>query len=69
MRLIKEYLSDYNTPSEAELMKCIEILDKEPYTVIKLKWFFPYSGWYEVIIDNTMTLEEIQNRIPTVYGV
>lgn len=35
MKLIKEYLCDNQTPSDAEIMECLEIVSKED-CVVKL---------------------------------
>lgn len=68
MMEIKEYLCDNQTPSDEEIQQCIKIANKE-YCIVKLTWFFPYSGWYNRYIKPKMTFEEVKNTLPTIYGV
>lgn len=68
MKLIKEYLCDNRTPSDEEIMECLEIANKED-CIVKLKWFFPYSGWYHLTATKDMTFEECKDKLPKVYGV
>lgn len=68
MKLVKEYLCDNTTPSDEEIKDCIRIA-KEEDCVVKMKWFFPYNGWHERYIKKDMTFEEVNNGLPTVYGI
>jgi len=68
MKLIKEYLCDGARPSEEEIVECLEIVDKES-CIIELRWFFPYSGWYNLFIDQSMTFDECMDKLPKVYGI
>ena len=67
-KLVKEYFCDKQTPSDEEIMQSVEIANKEN-CVVKLKWFFPYSGWYDRYIKPGMTFEEVKESLPEVYGV
>lgn len=68
MKLVKEYLCDNITPSDEDIKDCIRIA-KEEDCVVKMKWFFPYNGWHERYIKKDMTFEEVNDSLPTVYGV
>lgn len=68
MKLIKEYLCDNRTPSDEEIMECLEIVNNEDCT-IKLTWFFPYNGWHKLFIEKGMTFDECKNKTRRVYGV
>lgn len=68
MKLVKEYLCDNSTPSDEEVKDCIRIA-KEEDCVVKMKWYFPYNGWHERYIKKDMTFEEVNDSLPTIYGV
>ena len=68
MKLVKEYLCDNRTPSDAEIRECIEIAENENCTV-KLKWFYPYNGWRRLYVEKGMSFEECKDKLPKVYGV
>lgn len=68
MKLVKEYLCDNSTPSDEEVKDCIRIA-KEEDCVVKMKWHFPYNGWHERYIKKDMTFEEVNDSLPTIYGV
>ena len=68
MKLIKEYECDARTPSDEEILHGIEIANSED-CIVKLKWFFPYSGWYSLSIQKGMSFEECKNKLPKVYPV
>lgn len=68
MKLIKEYLCDNRTPSDIEIMECLEIV-KNDDCIVKLTWFFPYNGWHKLFVKNGMTFEECKDKLPKVYGV
>lgn len=68
MKLVKEYLCDNSTPSDEEVKDCIRIA-KEEDCVVKMKWYFPYNGWNERYIKKDMTFEEVNDSLPTIYGV
>ena len=46
MKFVKEYQCDSRTPSDEEINECLDIAEKED-CIVKLRWYFPYSGWYE----------------------
>ena len=68
MKLIKEYLCDRSTPSDEEIIECLDIVNKED-CIVKLTWFFPYNGWHKLFVKKGMTFEECQDKLPKVYGV
>lgn len=68
MKQIKEYLCDNGTPSDTEIMECLEIVKNED-CIVKLIWFFPYNGWHKRYIKKDMTFEEVKDSLPKVYGV
>lgn len=68
MKFVKEYQCDSRTPSDEEINECLDIAEKED-CIVKLRWYFPYSGWYERYIKKGMTFEECKNSLPKRYGV
>lgn len=68
MKLIKEYLCDSSVPKDTEIKECIEIANRED-CIVKLRWFFEYSGWYELNITKGMTFEECEDKLPKYYPV
>ena len=68
MKLIKEFICDGDTPSVEELEKAIEISNWEQ-CVVRLRWYYPGSGWYEMNVYNGMTLEDCQDALPKFYPV
>ena len=68
MKLIKEYECEKSAPSNEEILEGIEAANRED-CVVKLRWFFPYSGWYELSITKGMTFEECKDKLPKVYPV
>ena len=68
MKLIKEYLCDSITPSDEEIMECLDIVNKED-CIVQLTWFFPYNGWHQLCVKKGMTFKECQDKLPKVYGV
>ena len=68
MKYIKEYLCDDKTPSNKEIIDCLDIVQKED-CVIKLIWFVPYNGRHNLLIKNGMTFEECKDKLPKFYGV
>ena len=68
MKEIKEYLCDGVTPSDDEITESLKTVKNED-CIVKLIWFFPYSGRYELIVKNGMTFEECKDKLPKVYGV
>ena len=68
MKLVKEYLCDDSIPNDEEIKECIEIANAED-CIVKLKWFFPYSGWYELKVSKGMTFEECKSKLPKCYPV
>lgn len=68
MKLIKEYLCDNRTPSDEEIMECLEIVNNED-CIVKLTWFFPYNGWHKLFVKNGMTFEECKDKLPKCYAI
>lgn len=68
MKLIKEYLCDRSTPSNEEIMECLDVVNKED-CIVKLTWFFPYNGWHKLFVEKGMTFEECKDKLPKVYGI
>ena len=68
MKLIKEYLCDYSTPSDDEIMECLKIVNNED-CIVKLTWFFPYNGWHKLFVKRGMTFEECEKKLPKCYGI
>ncbi len=66
MKLIKEYLCDDHIPSDEEILQGIEIANSED-CIVRLKWFFPYSGQYKLHITKGMTLEDCKDKLPKCY--
>ena len=68
MKLIKEYVCDDIRPSDEEILEGIEIANKEN-CIVRLTWYFPYSGNYKLEIEKGMTIEECKNKLPRCYPV
>ena len=68
MKLVKEYLCDDRTPTDAELQEALEIANQED-CLVKLRWFFPYNGWHEVYVSKDMTFKECKEALPKCYPV
>lgn len=68
MKLIKEYLCDSSTPNNEEIKECIEVANKED-CIVRLRWFFEYSGWYELNVTKGMTFEECKDQLPKYYTI
>ena len=68
MKLVKEYECDSSRPEDEEIKECIEIANNED-CIVRLKWFFPYSGWYKLNVTKGMTFEECQDKLPKCYPV
>ena len=68
MKQIKYYECESCTPTNEEILQCIEIANNEN-CIVNLKWFFPYSGWYTLRIIKGMTFENCKEQLPKVYGV
>lgn len=68
MKLIKEYICDGITPSDDEIKEGIKIANTED-CIVKLAWFYTYSGWYKLFIRKGMTFEECKDKLPKVYAV
>lgn len=67
MKLIKEFLCDNKIPSDGEIWECLEIAEKDD-CVVKLKWFYPHSGWYQLHIEKGMTFADCKNELPKFYS-
>jgi hypothetical protein len=68
MKLVMEYKCDNRVPTDDEIREGIEIANTND-CIVRLTWFFPYSGWYKLLITKGMTFEECQEKLPKVYGV
>ena len=68
MKLIKEYLCDDRMPTDDEIWEALQIANKED-CLVKLRWFFPYSGRYELHITKDMSFEECKDTLPKCYPV
>lgn len=68
MKEIKEYLCDGRKPTDDEIREGIIIADTEN-CVVKLNWFYPYSGNYDLCIIPGMSFDECQKKLPKCYPV
>ena len=68
MKLVMEYKCDNRTPTDDEIREGIEIANAND-CIVRLTWFFPYSGWHKLLIKKDMTFEECKEKLPNVYGV
>ena len=67
MREFKRYYNE-TPPKDNELTQILDIAKTED-CYVELTWFVPYSGWYKVIAHPNSTIEELQERVPKMYGV
>lgn len=68
MKLIKEYQCDSRSPTDEEILEGMKI-SKSEKCIVRLNWFFPYSGHYHLDIIEGMTFEDCKNKLPKVYPV
>lgn len=68
MKLIKNYKCDGQTPSNEEIQEGMQIAKAEN-CIVRLNWFFPYSGHYKLDITSDMTFEDCKDRLPKCYPV
>ena len=68
MKYVAEFRCDNSTPTDDEIKEGIEFANAND-CIVKLTWFFPYSGWYKLFIRKGMTFEECKGKLPKVYGV
>ncbi len=68
MKLIKNYKCDSSTPSDEEIKEGLDIASTE-HCIVRLNWFFPYSGHYHMDITEGMTFEECKEKLPKRYPV
>ena len=66
MKVVKEFICDGDLPSDEEILKSIEIANKEN-CIIKLQWFGSYSGWHKIQFNNGATLEKIKEILKKHY--
>ena len=66
MKRIKEYKCDGRTPTDKELLMSIKIASDDN-CIVKLNWFFPYTGNYSIEISSDMTLDMCKERLPKFY--
>lgn len=68
MKLIKNYQCDNKTPTNEEIQEGMRIAQSED-CIVRLNWFFPYSGHYKLDITSGMTFEDCKNKLPKSYPV
>ena len=68
MKELKQYICDGSTPTDNEILDCIDIAKKEN-CVVRLQWTFPYSGTYILMIYGDETLVECKLKLPKTYPV
>ena len=56
MKEIKNYECTFQ-PTEEEIKIGMNIANEND-CIVNLKWFFPYSGWYNIRIEKDTTFEE-----------
>lgn len=66
--MIIDYQCDSTTPSEEEIKQCIDIASSE-HCIVRLNWFFPYSGEYVLNVTEDMSFEDCIEKLPKVYPV
>lgn len=66
MKLIKEYMCDNITPSDNEIEEAVNIASTED-CIVKLYWYYPYSGSYNVPIYPNATVEKVKEKLPRCY--
>lgn len=67
MKEIKNYECKFQ-PTEEEIKIGMNIANEND-CIVNLKWFFPYSGWYNMRIEKDTTFEECKEQIPKCYPV
>lgn len=68
MKLIKNYKCDNTTPTNEEIQEGMRIAQSED-CIVRLNWFFPYSGHYKLDISTDMTFEDCKSKLPKCYPV
>lgn len=66
MKLIKEYMCDREIPSDNEIEEAVNIASTED-CIVKLYWYYPYSGDYAVYIKPNTTVKEVKEQLPICY--
>lgn len=61
MKQIKSYLCDNRTPTDEEIMQCVEIANAED-CIVELTWYFSYSEC-KLNISKDMTFEKCKNAV------
>ena len=69
MKLVKDYMCDDIRPTDEEILECIDIANKEENCIVRLNWYFPYSGKYKLEINKGDTFEECKSKLPKSYPV
>lgn len=69
MKLVKDYMCDDIRPTDEEILECIDIVNKEENCIVRLNWYFPYSGKYKLEINKGDTFEECKSKLPKRYPV
>lgn len=65
---IKEYKCKNGIPSSDEIKRGIDISNSSK-CLVRINWFFPYSGQYYLDILPGMTYEDCMAELPKVYPV
>lgn len=68
MKLIKNYKCDNTTPTNEEIREGMCIAQSED-CIVRLNWFFPYSGHYKLDITSGMTFEDCCDKLPKIYPI
>ena len=68
MRYVAEFRCDNSIPTDDEIREGIDFANANN-CIAKLTWFYPYSGWYKLLIEKGMTFEECKEKLPKVYAV
>lgn len=65
---IENYQCDGTAPTKEEVRQCVEISTSSG-CIVRLNWYFPYSGAYQLSVEPGMTYEECIEKLPKVYPV
>lgn len=68
MKRIIEYQCDGNVPTSGEIEEALRVAVAEN-AIVKLNWYFPFSGGYSVLVYPEDTFTDVENRLPRTYGV
>ena len=65
---VRNFKCDSSTPSEDEIREGVQIAN-EAGCIVRLNWFFPYSGNYRLDIMPGNTFEDCVQQLPKCYPV